>query len=274
MAILIIAMVFIATFNEALGHGRLIDPPSRNAMWRFGFDNPPNYNDNELNCGGFSVQWEKNKGRCGVCGDPSGVKKHVAPGKYANGIIGEVYRQGQEIEVAVDLTSNHQGWFEFRIAKLTQPLQADDKGRLRGHLLELVGGGTRFNLPRGSGDQVFKVKLNLPNGLVCDKCVMQWWYSAGNNWDCDNTGCGMGKGKQEHFVNCADVQIVGRDKPMPKPQSTKKPPVVVTEKPTNEREDCKATGHWKGNVNMDRWCRQNCAIGRCSATYCVCTKSI
>ena len=123
MATLTLAVIFAITLNGVSGHGRLIDPPSRNAMWRFGFKNPANYNDNELNCGGFSVQWEKNKGRCGVCGDPVGVKRHIAPGKYANGIIGEVYRQGEDIEVAVDLTSNHQGWFEFRIAKLEEQIR-------------------------------------------------------------------------------------------------------------------------------------------------------
>lgn len=36
------------------GHGRLMDPPSRNAMWRFGYPNPVNYNDNELFCGGYA----------------------------------------------------------------------------------------------------------------------------------------------------------------------------------------------------------------------------
>ena len=33
-------------------HGRLMDPPSRNAMWRFGFPNPVDMKDNELWCGG------------------------------------------------------------------------------------------------------------------------------------------------------------------------------------------------------------------------------
>lgn len=31
-----------------------MDPPARNAMWRFGFPNPVNYNDNELFCGGYA----------------------------------------------------------------------------------------------------------------------------------------------------------------------------------------------------------------------------
>ena len=38
------------------GHGRLIDPPSRSSMWRYGYRNPPNYNDNQLYCGGVQVK--------------------------------------------------------------------------------------------------------------------------------------------------------------------------------------------------------------------------
>lgn len=40
--------------DPAAGHGRLMEPPSRNSMWRFGYPNPVDYNDNELFCGGYS----------------------------------------------------------------------------------------------------------------------------------------------------------------------------------------------------------------------------
>lgn len=36
-------------------HGRLVDPPSRSSMWRFGFNTPINYDDNQLFCGGYDV---------------------------------------------------------------------------------------------------------------------------------------------------------------------------------------------------------------------------
>lgn len=36
-------------------HGRLMDPPNRSSLWRFGYDAPINYNDNELYCGGYTV---------------------------------------------------------------------------------------------------------------------------------------------------------------------------------------------------------------------------
>ena len=31
----------------------MMDPPARNSMWRLGYSNPTNYNDNEVFCGGF-----------------------------------------------------------------------------------------------------------------------------------------------------------------------------------------------------------------------------
>ena len=80
------------------GHGRLMDPPARNAMWRFGYPNPVNYNDNELFCGGYAVQWEQNEGQCGVCGDAYHLKTprpHEAGGEYAKGIISRYYTSGQ-----------------------------------------------------------------------------------------------------------------------------------------------------------------------------------
>ena len=40
-------------------HGRLIDPPSRSSMWRFGFKTPINYDDNQLFCGGYDVSVHK-----------------------------------------------------------------------------------------------------------------------------------------------------------------------------------------------------------------------
>lgn len=110
----------VSLIVSVTGHGRLIDPASRNAAWRYGFDNPPHYTDNELNCGGFNVQWSTNKGKCGVCGDPYHKKEqpHVYPGKYANNrIITKTYREGQEIDVVVELTSNHQGFFVFRVGQ-------------------------------------------------------------------------------------------------------------------------------------------------------------
>ena len=57
------SLLIVTLFNwwkEIEGHGRLVDPPSRSSMWRYGFKNPPNYNDNQLYCGGVQVRFSFN----------------------------------------------------------------------------------------------------------------------------------------------------------------------------------------------------------------------
>lgn len=36
-------------------HGKMMEPPARNAAWRAGFHTHIDYNDNELFCGGLTV---------------------------------------------------------------------------------------------------------------------------------------------------------------------------------------------------------------------------
>lgn len=60
MNLSLVALTFLVTvtalqFAGVSAHGRLISPPSRSSMWRFGFSTPENYNDNELFCGGIAV---------------------------------------------------------------------------------------------------------------------------------------------------------------------------------------------------------------------------
>ena len=57
MEILLGLVALLSLTYSTEGHGRMIDPPMRSSMWRYGFDTPKNYNDNELNCGGFVVSW-------------------------------------------------------------------------------------------------------------------------------------------------------------------------------------------------------------------------
>jgi len=42
----LLCSLFVMLIHHVKGHGRLMEPPARNAMWRFGFPNPVNYNDN------------------------------------------------------------------------------------------------------------------------------------------------------------------------------------------------------------------------------------
>ena len=57
--------------------------------------------------------------------------------------------------------------------------------------------------------RTYSIKMKLPSELRCERCVLQWWYTAGNNWGCGPRGCGLGLGdNNEQFVNCADVSIM------------------------------------------------------------------
>jgi len=53
--ILLFASVVLSQLAGVLSHGRLTEPPARGTAWRYGFNTPKDYNDNELFCGGFAV---------------------------------------------------------------------------------------------------------------------------------------------------------------------------------------------------------------------------
>ena len=188
-----------------LAHGRLIEPASRNAAWRYGFDVPPNYNENGQNCGGFGVQWSADgNGRCGVCGDAyNGPQPHVYPGKYALGVKTKTYTSGQVIQVKVDITASHMGYIEFRLGKLDAPPVSQSKLT---HLLKLTNGETRWFFTTAE-TKVYIIELKLPDDVACDHCVLQWWWRAGNSWGCEHGKCGLGYGPQETYANCADIKI-------------------------------------------------------------------
>ena len=74
--------------------------------------------NSKTNCNFFyDFQYQQSHGgKCGICGDPwMGPKPHEVPGKYANGIIVETYEAEQEVQVTVQITANHKGYFEFRL---------------------------------------------------------------------------------------------------------------------------------------------------------------
>ncbi|XP_042868838.1 uncharacterized protein LOC122251188 [Penaeus japonicus] len=195
------------------GHGRLMDPPARNAMWRLGYPNPVNYNDNELYCGGFVVQYQKNDGKCGVCGDNFADKvprDHEAGGLFGNGIIGRRFVAGQVIDIEAELTTNHKGYMELKLCPHNDPKAIITQACLDEFPLMIEGTKeSRWVIPEDSKKtEIFRWKVQLPEGITCTNCVIQWKYFAGNTWGTNTQGeTGQGKGPQETFVNCADVTI-------------------------------------------------------------------
>ncbi|XP_054159539.1 uncharacterized protein LOC128957752 [Oppia nitens] len=207
----------LVIITEVDGHGRLIDPASRSSAWRFGFKTEINYNDNQLFCGGFTTHWNVNKGKCGVCGDPyNGQRDNEVPnGKYAKQlVITRTYRSGDTIDVKIQITTNHRGFFEFGLCPALSKTVEVSQQCLDKYRPRVLNSQTsdKYIVPTNRAE-TYRIRLKLPDGLVCDRCVFQWSYTAGNNWGvCANGTGAVGCGPQETFRGCADVRIVGRPK--------------------------------------------------------------
>ncbi len=112
--------------------------------------------------------------------------------------------------MTVNLLTGMLGFFEFRLcaykrsAKELVTEECFDR-----HLLSLVDGSTRYNIPQSQDNTVHTVSLKLPDGNVnCEHCVIQWRYYTGNQWGTCPDGSGaIGCGDQAEFRNCADVTI-------------------------------------------------------------------
>merc|ERR1719289_106097 len=141
-----ILSILLCFVGASYGHGRLMEPPSRASQWRFGFENPPDYNDNQGFCGGKIHQHQEMEGRCGICGDPyDGPLEHQAPGgKFANGNIVANYLQGSWIDIAIEVTTNHLGFFEFRLCPNNDVTQDPEQDCFDQYLLQTDSGSERF----------------------------------------------------------------------------------------------------------------------------------
>merc|ERR1711972_369555 len=48
----------------------------------------------------------------------------------------------------------------------------------------------------------------LPADMTCSQCILQWTYTAGNDWGtCENGTQAVGCGPQETFRACSDIAI-------------------------------------------------------------------
>ncbi|XP_076397096.1 uncharacterized protein LOC100878113 isoform X2 [Megachile rotundata] len=261
MRLRILSLMFITSVlvvKEVSSHGRLIEPPSRASMWRYGFDTPPDYNDHECYCGGFTRQWQRNKGKCGICGDAWDTptpRQHETGGKYGNGVIVRKYRTGSVIPVHVELTANHHGYFEFRTCSMTYKDKEVDQECLDQHLLHMENGTARYY--PGPGNKVFEAFYKLPDDLTCAQCVFQWKYVAGNNWgDCGNGTGAVGCGPQEEFRACADITIGDDVEPLPP-----RPPVETPAKAPGEKTPTEPT--WVPESSGPYWLFSIVIAGTC-----------
>ncbi|KAH8292653.1 hypothetical protein KR044_003359, partial [Drosophila immigrans] len=207
-------IVFSSYYSIVKAHGRLIEPPSRASAWRYGFKTPPDYNDHELYCGGFTRQWKLNHGKCGECGDAWDLPKprpHENGGQWGQGIVVRSYLPNSEIAIRVELTASHMGYFEFRLC----PKPSAKQSCFDANLLQIISGSPSLHTPTDldtrfyprNGSRIYEIKAQLP-GMLCNQCVLQWRYIAGNNWGmCVDGNSAVGCGPQEEFRSCADIAI-------------------------------------------------------------------
>ncbi|KAJ3649523.1 hypothetical protein Zmor_021263 [Zophobas morio] len=200
---------FSVLVTETFGHGMMLEPPNRSSLWRSDSSAPPNYSDNQVYCGGLSFQWNQMNGNCGVCGDPYNSphpQDNENTGKYGQGKVVRQYSSGSVIDVQVYLSGNHLGNFVFSLCDLKNP-NAPEPGEDCFQQLSLSNGEPQYNV--SMGEVTINIKLKLPAGLTCERCVLRWHYTAGNNWGtCEDGSYKLGCGPQENFRNCADVAIV------------------------------------------------------------------
>ena len=86
------------------------------------------------------------------------------------------------MEVEVELTTNHWGWFEFKLCPTNDKTVLETDACMNKYPLYLVDGDheTKFYIPKDSKKKdTFKYKLQLPPDVVCSQCVVQWTYWTG-----------------------------------------------------------------------------------------------
>ncbi|PVD29345.1 hypothetical protein C0Q70_11943 [Pomacea canaliculata] len=157
-------------------------------------------------------QW----GECGVCGDAYDLpspRPHEAGGLYSTGVISRTYTQADVINVTVDITANHMGYFTFKLCPNNNFEKEATQTCLDSFVLQVVDASGQVSGERHYIDNTvgFKhVRLQLPEDVTCTQCVLQWTYNTGNSWGCGDNGCCIGCGPQEQFVNCVDIAITAR----------------------------------------------------------------
>ncbi|XP_043286016.1 uncharacterized protein [Venturia canescens] len=208
--VLLVAFVVTANLRAIQAHGRVMDPVHRGSAWRVGFDTPKNWNDMGNYCGGISTQNGRNGGKCGLCGDNYAdpvPRENENGGTYGTGTITKTYKAGQVIDVDVDLTAAHLGYFEFFLCPLNSTTDRETEECFDQYKLKLADGEYRYN--KIYGPKHYYLKVVLPKNVTCEHCVFRWQYRAGNMWGvCEDGRRGLGCGPQELYRTCSDIKIV------------------------------------------------------------------
>ncbi|OWF45828.1 hypothetical protein KP79_PYT01512 [Mizuhopecten yessoensis] len=149
--------------------------------------------------------------KCGPCGDAADSNRpNEYGGKYSIGEVVAQYHEGHQINISVDIRSiNQGGTFRFSLC-VTDKTTRVSHSCFRQHVLRWQNTQiTRIPVPRQLGLATYT--LQLPAGLTCQNCVIQWLWRDDTS-TCDpprSNNCG-----QQTVTNCADVQILSAGVPL------------------------------------------------------------
>lgn len=282
-------LFFSFYISQVFGHGFMQLPSSRNLE---AFKNGNDYDFMGLSGGGviqvrrnslldtyiYPDSIENGNSRHGMCGDPVGMLEKYN-GNLSEYSIVSTFEKGQTLSMDIVLTSHHKGHFEFYICNKND-LSSPENGIHQECLYQnrLLRDETYDSISPIDGNFPWRyyvepstcmefqlepypgfkttVHFKLPSELVCDHCVLQWWYFTGNSCnyqgydnfegiDCeipwynkDLPRCEGSTAYPEEFWNCADIKIYD-----------------PTLKDTEEKLNCKAIS----SRVSDKWCQEmNC----------------
>lgn len=124
---------------------------------------------------------KQNGGKCGVCGDnyqERTPRSHELAGNFGQGVIVKTYQSGGVLPVDVQLSANHMGSFFFQLCNLDANNGEESDVCFEQNKLRLTSGSDRYTLTVSEPGR-FDVQLQIPAGLRCTHCVLQWTYIAG-----------------------------------------------------------------------------------------------
>ena len=170
----LILCFLVVLIEEIAGHGRLLQPIARTSAWRkFPAQFPAYYGDNQMFCGGVNTQYKENGGKCGICGESySATKKFEKGGSMYRDLVVAKYSKGDKINVEVELTANHKGYFQFSVCNVDGSKTDATQQCLDKNILTDSNGKQKITIDAGKTG-IMKFELSLPAGLACKHCVFQ-----------------------------------------------------------------------------------------------------
>lgn len=282
-----VALTFVTLIGTAHGHGYMFEPPTRNYdAWLNGMDSgsqegvpPREYCTHCLNT----------KGPGSVCGtSENGINYDVWLDSLGDPMPwnsnGRVYGEGATITISSFLVAHHTGHMEVKACPMgsASTQECFDEP---GHILEFVE-DLAYDMPKDENypergyyygsqefnNNAFSMQFKLPEGLVGEEVLLQWWYYTANSCtpegyaeyfgansdlpeDFWNSSMDICTDEQwtpvfysgawpERFVNCAEVTIVQGGGPVETPTaspvtSTPDPTPPPTNPPTKKKSKCK-----------------------------------